>query len=213
MNTTIELVEAYLQANGYFTVTEYPVLEALAAGREQVATDLDVLAFRLPGAGYLVRGRGDAKGAQQRRVLRTDPELATPADEIDMVVGVVGGFEGRRVEDSLDEPVLRAALARFGCCTQEQAEEVIKRLLEEGETTTAAGHRIRLIHFGMPLDRSALPVARFIALSRVVGFVREYLNQHWMELARVRFKHPSMNVLALIEKLAWGEALHTDEQA
>ena len=54
-------------------------------------------------------------------------------------------------------------------------------------------------------------MARFVSLSKVVGFVRQYLNQHWMELQQVRFKHPSINVLALMEKLAWGEALGTDE--
>lgn len=45
------LVEAYLQINGYFTVAEYPVIESLGKRHYGVATDLDILAFRFPGAG------------------------------------------------------------------------------------------------------------------------------------------------------------------
>lgn len=210
MDTTIELVEAYLQVNGYFTVTEYPVLEALAA-EGQEATDLDVLAFRFPEAGYFMASY-DAHQPDHKRIFKTDPSLTVPVGQMDMIIGAVGGSKTRRVEAALDESVLRAALARFGCCTQSQAEEVVDRLLDVGETTTDAGHRVRLIHFGMPREQSVLPMARFISLSTVVGFVREYLNQHWAELRRVRFKHPSINVLALMEKLAWGEALHADEE-
>jgi hypothetical protein len=210
MDTTIELVEAYLQVNGYFTVTEYPVLEALTAGGECAATDLDVLAIRFPEAGYLV-AREDNLKLDRKNIFKTDPKLAVPKDQLDMIIGAVGASQNRSVKAALDETVLRAALARFGCCTQPQAEGVVDRLLEQGEVTTAAGHRARLVHFGMPSAQSVLPMARFVSLSRVVGFVREYLNQHWMELRRVRFKHPSINVLALMEKLAWGEALHIDD--
>lgn len=36
MDTAVALVQAYLHVNGYFTVTEYPVLEAsIAITREQ----------------------------------------------------------------------------------------------------------------------------------------------------------------------------------
>jgi hypothetical protein len=44
----VALVESYLRLNGYFTVTEYPVIEACKFGGYRTATDLDVLAFRFP---------------------------------------------------------------------------------------------------------------------------------------------------------------------
>ena len=50
MDTAVALVQAYLHVNGYFTVVEHPVLE-LRAGQVRTVTDLDVLAYRLPGAG------------------------------------------------------------------------------------------------------------------------------------------------------------------
>lgn len=46
MDTAVALVQAYLNVNGYFTVTEYPVMEAYAEWPARTATDLDLLAFR-----------------------------------------------------------------------------------------------------------------------------------------------------------------------
>lgn len=58
MDHAVAIVEAYLQINGYFTVAEYPVIESLGKQHYNVATDIDILAFRFPGAGRLVPGRG-----------------------------------------------------------------------------------------------------------------------------------------------------------
>src|SRR5450759_1248657 len=44
------LVKGYLHVNGYFTVFEYPVVEARPCGGFRTAPDLDILAFRFPGA-------------------------------------------------------------------------------------------------------------------------------------------------------------------
>ena len=49
MDNAVALVRAYLHVNGYFTVTEYPVLEAARHGGYRTVTDLDVLAVRFPG--------------------------------------------------------------------------------------------------------------------------------------------------------------------
>ena len=59
MDTAVALVQAYLHVNGYFTVTEYPVLEAFHRDHTRAVTDLDVLAFRFAHAAHdLKRGRG-----------------------------------------------------------------------------------------------------------------------------------------------------------
>ena len=53
MDNAVALVQTYLYANGYFTVTGYPVIEALREGDYHSATCLDVLAVRFPRAGHL----------------------------------------------------------------------------------------------------------------------------------------------------------------
>lgn len=65
MDTAVALVQAYLRVNGYFTVAEYPVVEATGGGRHRSLTDIDILAFRFPGAGRPL-------GGNQRRMV--DPE-------------------------------------------------------------------------------------------------------------------------------------------
>jgi hypothetical protein len=45
MDNAVGLVESYLRVNGYFTVTDYPVIEACKFGGYRTATDLDVLVF------------------------------------------------------------------------------------------------------------------------------------------------------------------------
>ena len=58
MDTAVALVQAYLNVNGYFTVVEYPVLEASRGGHARSVTDLDILALRFAGAGHdVIRGR------------------------------------------------------------------------------------------------------------------------------------------------------------
>ncbi|WP_125131640.1 hypothetical protein [Microbacterium sp. 10M-3C3] len=57
MDTAVGLVQAYLRVNGYFTVAEYPVLDATGPGGPRTITDLDILAVRLqraPGASGVV---------------------------------------------------------------------------------------------------------------------------------------------------------------
>ena len=73
MDTAVGLVQAYLRVNGYFTVAEYPVLDAAGADRPRTVTDLDILAIRLN------RAPGDDP----------DPALGARPGMPDMIVGEV----------------------------------------------------------------------------------------------------------------------------
>ena len=83
MDHAVAIVDAYLQINGYFTVAEYPVIEALGRQNYGIATDLDILAFRFPGAGCLVPGRAG------RELFAPDPVLGIEVDRSDMLIGEV----------------------------------------------------------------------------------------------------------------------------
>ena len=83
MNTAVAIVQAYLNVNGYFTVVEYPVLEAYRHGPARSVTDLDVLAVRFSGAGHEIV-RGKAHRPMGDRAFEPDPALGCPPDRPDI---------------------------------------------------------------------------------------------------------------------------------
>jgi len=196
MDAAVELVQAYLQVNGYFTVVEYPVLELADRGGGRTATDLDVLAFRFPGAGAPVHQPGRSGVGPTLR--RADPALGGAPDQADMIVGEVK--QGRtRVNPAMRDPlVLAAALSRFGCCPEgHAADALVSSLLKRGRARTHAGHMVRLVAFG---SGGVVPRAHCIDLQHIIGFLDDYLVTHWDTVGRAQLSQPALALLALFRK-------------
>lgn len=199
MDTAVALVQAYLHVNGYFTVTEYPVLERFGTGPVRTVTDLDILAYRFPHAGH------DTAGSQARRFvggagLAIDPVLGCPVDRSDMIVGEVKEGTPHLNRAMRDPGVLATALMRFGCCPAEQSGEVARDLLRTGSAVTPAGHTIRTVVFGDvegPVQRGPWLI---VPVKHVVEYLQDYLSQHWSVLRHAQFKDPAYGLLALLEK-------------
>ncbi len=66
-------------------MSEYPVVEARRYGGFRTATDLDILAFRFPGAGRLVPSGPDG----DEHSYAPDPELGCRPDCAEMLIGEV----------------------------------------------------------------------------------------------------------------------------
>lgn len=207
MDTAVALVQAYLQINGYFTVTEYPVLRESPDGGSRNVTDLDVLAFRFPQAGCTL-DELDSSSAAPVISVATDPALATDSERADMLIGEVKEGHARFNPAVRDPRVIATALSRFGCCHPAHAAQVVDRLLARGTATTEDGHRVRLVAFGTAFrsrrDRRGLVVP----LSHVVHFVRAHLERNWSFLGHAQFKHPVLGLLSLLEKAG----LHTQSR-
>jgi len=201
MDTSVALVQAYLHVNGYFTVVEYPVLEALRGDDARSVTDLDILAFRFAGAGHdVIRGRG--RRPLGSRPLAPDPILGCPADRPDMIVGEVKEGAARLNAAMRDPLVLEVALARFGCCAAEHASTITRQLLARGRAATPAGHSVRMVAFGDMPERDRRGPWTLVPMRHVVLFLRSYLREHWAVLRHAQIRDPALGVLALIEK--WG---------
>jgi hypothetical protein len=193
MDDAVGLVQVYLRLNGYFTVTEYPVLEAFGHGQHRVATDLDVLAVRFAGA-----GRPFSMGRARERAFAPDPRLGPPADEVDMIIGEVKEGRATLNRGAADADVLRGALLRFGCCSADDIPDVVEELLHRGKARTHCGHRVRLVAFGS----YAVPDARHqtILLGDILDFLQGYIRANWALIKNAQFKDPAFNLLTVIEK-------------
>jgi hypothetical protein len=198
VDNAVALVQAYLRVNGYFTVAEYPVLEA-RGGELRTATDLDILAFRFPRAGRLVtrRGRGRSHELVEAAL---DPALGPSADHADMIVGEVK--EGRAVlnEAARDAGVLRAALVRFGCCPPAEAGSLVEVLLRDGHAFLPVGHQIRMVAFGSSAGGSGGARYHTITLGHAVRFLQDYLRDHWEVVRHSDHKDPAFGFLVMLEK-------------
>ena len=209
MDTAVALVQAYLHVNGYFTVAEYPVLEAYRGEHARSVTDLDILAFRFAGAGHDVIHRGGRRPLGGR-AMTPDPLLGCPSDRPDMIVGEVK--EGAaRLNDAMRDPVvLEVALTRFGCCSAKHASELTSQLLSRGRASTPGGHSIRMIAFGDVVDSDRQGPWTVVPMRQVVLFLRSYLREHWSVLRHAQIRDPAIAVLALIEK--WGVDAKTGQR-
>ena len=199
MDTAVGLVQAYLNVNGYFTVAEYPVLEASGKGPARTVTDLDILAVRFARAGHEVI-HGHRHRPISGRAFEPDPALACPSDRPDMIVGEVKEGAARFNSATRDPDVLQIALARFGCCGAEEAGDVARALLDRGRVNAPSGHTVRMVAFGSVPDAGARGHWHTVPMHHVVDFLRSYLRQHWDVLRHAQIKDSTLGLLALLEK-------------
>ncbi len=207
MDNAVALVQAYLRINGYFTVAEYPVLETHGTNAVQMATDIDILAFRFPGAIRQVSGKHGEKW--QRGLSIPDPDLKVPSGAPDMIIGEVK--EGRaHVNKSMRNPaIVSAALARFGCCDLRHAERTAQKLLDSGRAETPQGHMVRIVVFAS--GRAEERRFQVICLAHVTEFLRSYLREHWEVLRHAQFRDPVLSLLMTLEKA--GHASPAEEKS
>jgi hypothetical protein len=203
MADAVDLVRAYLHVNGYFTVSEYPVLEQQRDGGYRTVTDLDILAFRFAGAGPMpaVSGRGSLLAPT---LPEPDAGLGRRRSESDMIVAEVKEGHAQLNRAARDPRVLEAALVRFGCCEPDEAEQVVATLLREGEASTGHGHRVRLLAFGSTVPDGGPVGFTTISLGHVLSFLRTHLRDHWDLVQHAQMLDPALGFLSLIEKAERG---------
>ena len=192
MDVAVGLVQTYLRVNGYFTVTEFPVVEAIGGGGYRAATDIDVLGCRFPSV-------ADGGVGAQGRSASVDPELEIPLQSVDMIVGEVKESEAAFNAPGLRRDVLATTLARFGCCPVDHAEVLVTDLLATGHSTTPGGHHVRLVAFGATPAGTRRYTS--LPLPQVVTFLEGYVRQNWQALKTIPSKDPALGWLILREKL------------
>jgi hypothetical protein len=186
MDNAVALVRAYLQLNGYFTITEYPVVQKVREREFRTLTEVDVAALHLPG------GEPD---------FEPDPALRVPDDVADMIIGEVKEGRAEINESVTDADVIAKILRRFGRCNAEDARSHARVLLEKGSVVTRLGDRVRLVAFGTSIDRH-VPYQR-VLLSEVVAYIDRYMSENWDVVRAAGSRDPIFGVMVLLAKAGW----------
>lgn len=200
MDTAVALVRSYLQTNGFFTVTEYPILESIGLTTRNV-TDVDVLALRFPGAG----GFGSESPTGGLRI-EPDPELDLSESQIEFIIGEVKEGAAEMNKAARDPAVVAAALCRFGAMESEVEDELVKELIETGVAFHPAGIRLRQLVFATkpPTDRRY--AYRWMDIGHIAEWMTDQVQQHWDQIKTVQSKDPALSFLLLFEKARRGES-------
>ena len=203
MNAGVRLVQSYLRLNGYFTVTELPVIRGARGGGYEEVTDLDMLGVRFPHAEYSVpRGR---PGPLDDLHIGADPVLVGDHVGVDVIIGEIK--EGKaRINDAMRKPdALETALRRVGCCTDSRIEEAVQALQRSGEyrLPTADGCpdvRVRLVAFGEGKTggRKGYTV---VSLAHAARFVEAHLDRYHDVLNPADLGDTALGILHLLRKL------------
>jgi hypothetical protein len=128
----------------------------------------------------------------------SSPALGDNGDHVDMIIGEVKEGRAELNRGATRPAVLRAALLRFGCCSEEQVPAVVDRLLERGHAVTSCSHRVRLVAFGSyPGEHGNHDT---ILLGHVIGFLESYIQSHWALLRHAQFKDSTFNLLVTLQK-------------
>jgi hypothetical protein len=203
MDTAVALVQAYLHVNGYFTVTEYPVVEVVGTNARS-RTDLDILAFRfIPGSG----ARHDRHDRLVGDLTASfDAALDAPEDQSDMIIGEVKEGSARFNPAVKDPQVIACALIRFGCCKRADADATARALLNRRRVITPCGHVVRLVAFGGVDDAGDRGAGKHhvVSMRHIVSFLIEHVAANRNLYRTAQSKHPALAWLTMLDKLREG---------
>lgn len=194
MDTAVALVKSYLQANGFFTVTEYPILEMLSEHEARTVTDVDVLAIRFPQSGLHVAGT--TRGIH----IAPDANLGLTESHIEVIIAEVK--EGAAVLNraATHPEVLAAVLRRFGDMRPEIISDLVEELTASGVAFHPAGIRFRLMVFASKPPTSTEVRYEWLSLGSISTWLRGQIRENWDLVKTIQSKDPALGMLILFEK-------------
>ena len=199
MDIAVNLVESYLRLCGYLTDSEFDVLRRNEQGSYESATDIDVLALRIPGQVYVA---GDPHGEEEGSMLAIDEDeaLQLEPDLVDVIVGEVKESEAVLNPGLKEHKVLHGVLRRlewlYGDSLPEAVESLQARAVAYTTSQDGAELRTRLVAFG----RSPLNDLHTISLSYIVEQMMAFFERFDEVIRPTHYKDPAPALLRLLVK-------------
>ena len=207
MDIGVDLVEAYLRLNGYFTITEFEVQRETSPGIYQTVTDVDVIAIRFPGPIYIADSHG--KG-ESPALLVEDPVLEPLPDHVDIIIGEVKQGEAVFNPGLTDHHTLHTVLQRVAWLYDRSVHDVARDLerhlvcYQTGEN--GPNVRTRLVAFGRSPTNDLHTVSLTHIFETMIGQFEEYGDA----LRAAQFKNPAAALIRLLVKTGFDIKKETD---
>ncbi len=197
MDIAVNLVEYYLRLSGYLTLSEFEVQRRSDAGEFETATDIDIMALRLPGDVYAADPHGPR---ESRLLLIEDPVLQLEHDLVDVIVGEVKQGEAEFNPGIRHHEVLNPLLRRLEWLYDEPLDSVVHDLSDKGLHLSPGrgGGRVRsrLVAFG----RSADSNLHTISIAHVVNTLLGFFSGLEHAFRPAQFRDPAPALLNLLLK-------------
>lgn len=197
MDIGVDLIEAYLRTNGYFTLSEFEVQRKVAGGGYETVTDVDVMGIRFPG---MVHAADEHDPKRRERLLVEDRVLELKMDEVDVIIGEVKQGKAVLNPGLTSHHTLHAVLSRIEWLYEDPTATVVDRLANKPVCfSNARGGgkiRTRLVAFG----RSPVNNLNTISLTHVFEFLVDYFERFDDVLKPAQLKAPSAGLIRLLVK-------------
>lgn len=197
MDIAVDLVEAYLRTNGFFTVSELEIQREVSPGLFQTLTDVDIVAVRFPGPLYVAdsHGTGGAPG-----LLVEDPVLRLEDDTVDVIIGEVKQGEATFNPALTDHHTLHSVLQRVAWLFDSDIHDMARELETKHSCHVPARGvgrvRVRLVAFG----RAPESTLNIITLTHVMRNLVEQFEKFEAALKPAQFKNPAAAMIRLLVK-------------
>jgi hypothetical protein len=186
-----------LRLNGFFTVTEFPVVARTRRAALSL-TDMDILAVRFPHAQHWIPGDGVAD-----QELGRDKALDIDSESMQLIIGEVKEGKAWVNRSALKPQVLEAVVRRFGCC-EDHPKRIAHEILKFGSANTAVNGipcRVRLIVFGGVEDEYHPTRYTSLPLKHVVEYMNAYMLKYADVFQPAELKDEGLSIMALMAKL------------
>lgn len=200
MDIGVELVEAYLRLNGYFTLTELEVTRRSPAGGYETVTDVDIAAVRFPGRLLVVDSHHPG---ESEALLIDDPVLGLEDDSVDVIIGEVKQGQAVFNPGLTEHDALHAVLQRVAWLYATGIDDVVHDLQSQavcvGPARGGGLVRTRLVAFG----RSDVNDVNVISLSHVLSTMVAFFDRFDEVLRPAQFRDPASALLRLLVKVGF----------
>lgn len=200
MDIAVNLVEAYLNVNGYLTMTEFEVQRRLPDGSYETATDVDIVAVRFPGRIY----QGDPHRPDECELLLVeDPVLELSEGLVDVILGEVKEGKAEFNPGLKRHEVLHSVLRRIEWLYPDGLAEVLGGIADQGLSEVAthgeATVRTRLVAFGKSRESDL----HTVSIGHIVETMVDYLHRFETVLRPATYKDPAPALLNLLVKVGF----------